>query len=73
VEDKITQIKDTYGVKSAVFVGDCGMITKNQFELIQENETNYIKTISALTHAQLAHLCEKDCVQISMFDEHKII
>lgn len=73
VEDKITQIKDTYGVKNAVFVGDRGMITKTQFERIQENETNYIKTISALTHAQLAHLCEKDYVQMSMFDEHKII
>jgi len=73
VEDKITQIKDTYGVKNAVFVGDRGMITKTQFERIQENETNYIKTISALTHAQLAHLCEKDYVQMSMLDEHKII
>ncbi|HZK53785.1 MAG TPA: IS1634 family transposase [Desulfosporosinus sp.] len=73
VEDKIIQIKDTYGVKNAIFVGDRGMITKTQFERIQENETNYIKTISALTHAQLAHLCEKDCVQMSMFDEHEII
>jgi len=73
VEDKIIQIKDTYGVKNAIFVGDRGMITKTQFERIQENETNYIKTISALTHAQLAHLCEKDCVEMSMFDEHKII
>src|SRR5665648_627241 len=73
VEDKIIQIKDTYGVKNAIFVGNRGMITKTQFERIQENETNYIKTISALTHAQLAHLCEKDCVQMSMFDEHKII
>lgn len=73
VEDKIIQIKDTYGVKNAIFVGDRGMITKTQFERIQENETNYIKTISALTHAQLAHLCKKDCVEMSMFDEHKII
>lgn len=73
VEDKITQIKDTYGVKNAIFVGDRGMITKAQFERIQENEANYIKVISALTHAQLAHLCEKDFAQMSMFDEHKII
>jgi len=32
VEDKIIQIKDTYGVKNAIFVGDRGMITKTQFE-----------------------------------------
>lgn len=73
VEDKIAQVKNTYGVKNAIFVGDRGMITRTQFDRIQENDTNYIKTISALTHAQLAHLCEKDCVQMSMFDEHKII
>lgn len=73
VEDKIIQIKDIYGVKNAIFVGDRGMITKTQFERIQENEANYIKTISALTHAQLAHLCEKDYVQMSMFDENEII
>ncbi len=73
VEDKIAQVKDAYGVKNAIFVGDRGMITKAQFNRIQENEENYIKTISALTHAQLTHLCEKDCVQLSMFDEHKII
>jgi len=72
VADKICQIKDTYGIKNAIFVGDRGMITKTQFERIQENETSYIKTISALTHAQLSHLCEQDYVQISMFDEHKI-
>ena len=73
VEDKIVQIKEIYGVKNAIFVGDRGMITTAQFDRIQENEANYIKTISALTHAQLASLCEKDFVQISMFDEHKII
>jgi transposase len=73
VEDKIAQIKTTYGIKNAIFVGDRGMITKSQFERIQENDTNYIKTISALTHAQLAYLCEQDYVQLSMFDEHKII
>lgn len=73
VEEKIAQIKHTYGVKNAILVGDRGMITKTQFERIQENETNYIKTISALTHSQLRHLCEMDCVQLSMFDEHKII
>jgi transposase len=72
VEDKISQIKNDFGVTNAIFVGDRGMITKTQFDRIQENDTNYVKTISALTHAQLAHLCERDCVQISMFDEKKI-
>ena len=73
VKDKITQIKDTYNVKNAIFVGDRGMITKAQFERIQENGDDYIKTISALTHAQLAQLCGRDCVQMSMFDQNGII
>lgn len=73
VEDKIAQVKDTYGVKNAIFVGDRGMITRTQFNRIQTDEASYIKTISALTHSQLTHLCEKDCVQLSMFDEQEII
>lgn len=73
VEDKIAQVKDTYCVQSAIFVGDRGMITRTQFDRIQTNEASYIKTISALTHSQLTHLCEKDFVQLSMFDENKII
>lgn len=73
VEDKITQIKKDFGIENAIFVGDRGMITKTQFNRINENETNYIQTISALTHSQLAHLCEKDFVQLSMFDEKETI
>jgi transposase len=73
VEDKISQVKNTYGVKNAIFVGDRGMITKSQFDRINENDTNYIKTISALTHSQLAQLCEKDCVHMGMFDDKNII
>lgn len=73
IEGKINQIKKDFNIKNAIFVGDRGMITKTQFTRIQENEVNYIKTISALTHSQLMHLCEKDFVQLSMFDEKKII
>ena len=73
IEGKINQIKKQFGVKNAIFVGDRGMITRTQFNRIQENDENYIKTISALTHSQLMHLCEKDFVDISMFDEKEII
>ena len=73
IESKITQIKKDFGIQNAIFVGDRGMITKTQFNRIQENETNYIRTISALTHSQLSHLCEKEFVQMSMFDEKETI
>ena len=73
IEKKISQVKKDFGIKNAVFVGDRGMITKTQFDRIQENGLNYIQTISALTHSQLSHLCEKDFVQTSMFDEKEIM
>jgi transposase len=73
VGKKIAQIKKEFGIKNAIFVGDRGMITKAQFNRIQENDENYIQTISALTHAQLKKLCETDYVQISMFDEKEIV
>lgn len=72
VQDKILQIKETYGVKDAIFVGDRGMVTKTQFEKIHESERHFIKTISALTHAKIKKLCELDGVQLSMFDEKNI-
>jgi len=73
VSGKILDIKEKYGIKDAIFVGDRGMITKTQFEKIQENEQYDIKTISALTHAQIEKLCEREDVQLTMFDEKNIV
>lgn len=73
VSDKIIDIKEKYGIKDAIFVGDRGMITKTQFEKIQENNEFGIKTISALTHSQIEKLCQRDDVQLSMFDEKNIV
>ena len=73
VASKILDIKEKYKIKEAVFVGDRGMITKTQFERITENEQYGIKTISALTHAQIEKLCEREDVQLSMFDEKNIV
>ena len=73
VSGKILDIKEKYGIKDVIFVGDRGMMTKTQFEKIQENEQHEIKTISALTHAQIEKLCEREDVQLSMFDEKNIL
>ncbi len=73
IEKKIIQIKKDFGIENAIFAGDRGMITQTQFSRIQENEINYIRTISALTHSQLAELCEKEFVQMSMFDKKETI
>ena len=72
VASKILDIKEKYKIKEAIFVGDRGMITKTQFERIQDNAQYEIKTISALTHSQIEKLCEREDVQLSMFDEKNI-
>lgn len=73
VSAKILEIKEKYGVENAIFVGDRGMITKAQFEKIQTQEAFQIHTISALTHSQIEKLCEREDVQLSMFDEKNIV
>lgn len=73
VSAKILEVKEQYGVENAIFVGDRGMITKVQFEKIQTQEALKIHTISALTHSQIEKLCEREDVQLSMFDEKNIV
>ncbi len=67
VLNKVSEIKERYNIKNAIFVGDRGMVTKSNFDKIQDE--NYIKTISALTHSQIKNLCETEHTQLSMFDE----
>jgi transposase len=70
VMDKINEITNDYGVKNFVFVGDRGMIKKIQYENI--NHEN-IKVITALNHSKIKELCESNVVQLSLFDEEKIV
>jgi len=51
-------------------VGDRGMVTKAQYDKI-DHQT--VKTISALTHNNIKTLCEKEVVQLSLFDEKNIV
>ena len=71
VLDKVADLKKKYNLKTFVFVGDRGMLTKLNLEEIQKDE--YIKTISALTHPQIKELCHDGRVQFSLFDEKNIV
>lgn len=78
VMGKIKEIKELYKINDIIFVGDRGMITKSNFEKInEENEfgekCNFLKTISALTHSDIRKLCERDAIQISLFDEKNVV
>ena len=67
---KIDELRDKYGIKKVVFVGDRGMVTQANYEKIN-HET--VKVISALTHNAIKRLCEKEIVQLNMFDENNIV
>jgi transposase len=70
VLNKIEEIKEKYGIEKVVFVGDRGMVTQAKYEQIN-HET--VKVISALTHSAIKKLCEKEIVQMNMFDERNIV
>jgi len=66
---KIDEIKNTYGINEAVFVGDRGMITKPNLEYTRENG---IRAITALTRNAINQLLEDKIIQPSLFDETNI-
>ena len=70
VLSKIEELKKSYGIEKVVFVGDRGMVTQANYEQIN-HET--VKVISALTHAAIKSLCEKDIIQFGLFDERNIV
>ena len=71
VEEKIKEIQNKYEIKEIIFVGDRGMITQANYEKIKDIEG--LKTITALTHANIAKLIERDAIQLSLFDERNIV
>lgn len=50
VDDQILKIKEKFGIKEAVFIGDRGMITRQRLEDVGPEDIHYyVQTISALT------------------------
>jgi transposase len=70
VIDKITELKEKYGIEKVVFVGDRGMITQTNYEQIDHE---IVKVISALSHSAIKALCEKGTIQMGLFDARNII
>jgi len=67
VLNQLKKLKENFGIEKVVFVGDKGMIKKQQIEtlLSQEFEWNYITSI---TKNQINSLINKGVVQLSLFD-----
>ncbi len=66
---QIRKVSEKYGIKEAVFVGDRGMLTQKR---ISEIDSDYFKTVTALTHIELKTLIEKENIQMDLFDEMNI-
>ena len=71
VPAKIAQIREEYGVKEIVFVGDRGMITLANAEKI--SGIDGLNTISALTHRQIVDLLARKVITPELFDERRVV
>ena len=69
VLDQVKKLSAKYGIKQAVFTGDRGMLTAKRVEEISETD---FKVITALTHAEMKALIEKEDIQKDLFDEKNI-
>ena len=66
VESQLQKIKNEYGVKKIIFVGDRGMVKSSQIEMITGDNWEYI---TAITKPQIEKLIKDDIIQYSLFDE----
>jgi len=67
VSDQIKKLKERFGVKRVVMIGDRGMLKQAQIEEIGAHEWNYI---TALTKPQVESLLEQGVIQLDLFDEN---
>ena len=71
VPQKIAHIRQAYGVKEIIFVGDRGMITQASAEQVQGLDG--LNLISALTHRQIVELLDRKVITPELFDEKNIV
>jgi transposase len=69
VLDQVKKLSKTYGIKEAIFTGDRGMLTQKRIDEIKDTD---FKIITALTHAQLKNIIEKENIQLDLFDQMNI-
>jgi len=70
VIDKVNEVKEIYGIERVVFVGDRGMVTAHNLEVLKDVEG--LATITALTRAEINALLERNVIQPDLFDDFNI-
>ncbi len=68
---KVHELKQQYGLKEVIFVGDRGMVTSTNVDKL--NGVEGLHTISALTHRQIVELLERNVIEAELFDEKQIV
>lgn len=68
VNSQLKKLKENFGVKRVIFVGDKGMLKQQQIDTITSEEYlwNYITTI---TKPQIESLLQQNILQLDMFDK----
>ncbi len=65
VSSQIDTLKERFGIKEVVFVGDRGMVKSKGKHALFENGFKYI---TALTNPQIRKLLQQDVIQLNLFD-----
>ncbi len=67
--DRVTELKEEYGLRDMVMVGDRGMLTSAR---LAELSAAGLRSVTALTHPQMLQLMQRRVIQPSLFDEREI-
>lgn len=69
VNGQLKTIKQQYGARNMIFVGDRGMRIRMNLEELPEEEKAGIDYISALTHSEITNLLKHGYIQLSLFSK----
>ncbi len=70
VADQVQTLREQFGLKRLVLVGDRGMLTQTQIDTLRKHPG--LGWISALRHSDICRLAEEKTVQMSLFDERNL-
>lgn len=70
VPDQVAKLRQRFGLKRVVLVGDRGLLTETQIKHLKRHPG--LGWISALRHEAIRRLVENQTVQMSIFDEHHL-
>jgi len=68
--EQVTKVKDAFGIKNLVLVGDRGMITQKQINSLKDIEG--VDWISALKTGGIRELLHSGALQMGLFDERNL-